>query len=163
VQNAPDWDTCKPVYRQKGTELNYLEPQLAEGSGDLKILGLSLVASPFGVSKSLDRDEEMERNCMRSVKEVCGYVLSGPDGDLAEIVDFVIADKDWTMPYILLNAEDDSSSYRSRTVMVHTSCVTRISWQDQKIHCDISRKLLAACPYFASGSGAGHVSQYTFG
>jgi hypothetical protein len=147
------------VYRQKGPALNYHEPQPEESSGDLKILGLSLIASPFGVSKSSNRDEEKERNRMRSVKEVCGYVLCGPDGDLAEIVDFVIADKDWTMPYILLHAEDDSSL--SRTAMVHSSCVTRISWQDQKIHCDISRKLLPACPYFASGSGAGNVSQCT--
>jgi hypothetical protein len=127
---------------------DYVRPQLSTAA-DLTILASPLVASPFDEHEILNRSEETN-NHLRSVKELCGYALWGPDGQLGKTADFVVADNGWTMPYMLIYVANDSAA--DRTIMIHTSCMKRISWERRRIDCTVSRKLLALCPYFPSDS-----------
>lgn len=129
VQDAPHWD--KPASPEKETQSNDDAPSLWGTAPELAALGIPL-----------------RRNHLQSIKEVCRYALWGPDGNLGRIADLVVTDKNWTIPYIIINVEDHSLP--GRTVMVHTTFVKRILWNERKVDCDISRKLLAACPYFAT-------------
>jgi hypothetical protein len=128
--------------------LNYYPPALWETVSDLAVLGLPVIASPFDEPAVSNANDDEQYNQFRSVKKVCGYALWGPDGKLGQIRGCIISDKGWTMPYILIRADNESPA--RKILMIHTSCLGRISPRERRIDCDIPQKLLAACPYFAT-------------
>jgi hypothetical protein len=107
---------------------------------ELKEIPVSLTSEQV---KSAHRRDISSGVHMRSVREIGEYTLWGPDAKLGEIKDFMVADQDWSVPYMVIDMHDGAEI---KKVTIPTSSITSINWFKKRVHTYISRKLLQTSP-----------------
>jgi hypothetical protein len=84
---------------------------------------------------------------LRSARLVTGYHVLATDGDLGHVIDLVVDDSDWTIPYLLT----DTTQWRfGRPRLVATTCVDRIEAASSRILLRVSRGGLDSHPNLAA-------------
>ncbi len=150
VRNSPGIDTDQPVSRQH--ELEYFRyygyPYYWGGSG---IWGLGTYPALLSTGRwSDDRlagDELPEVRAadrhLRSAREVRGYHVQGLDDSIGHIDDFIVDDETWEVRYLVI---DTSNWWFGKKVLVEPRWATRVSWEEGKIHFDLSRQAIKDSP-----------------
>jgi hypothetical protein len=82
---------------------------------------------------------------LRSTREVTGYRIEAPDGEIGHIDDLIAADDDWQIRYIVI---DTCNWIPGKKVLLAVEWLDRFSWQDAKAFVDLSRKLIKDSPEF---------------
>lgn len=75
------------------------------------------------------REDEGDQH-LRSAKEVAGYQAVGPGGALGSITDFIIDDRGWTIPDLVVRPESPVPAGR---VLLPTRWVSGVCWRDRRV------------------------------
>jgi hypothetical protein len=103
----------------------------------------------------LARDREPH---LRSARFVTGYHVVATDGDLGHVIDLVVDDSDWTIPYLLT----DTTHWRiGRPRLVATACVDRIDAASSRILLRVSRSEMDDHPNQAATANLPEIPIYS--
>ncbi len=145
VEKSPAVDSAQPVSRHYETQLHHhygWTPYWTGGSfGALGTIGAEAV-QPAEPREPLREPPDPH---LRSSKEVRGYGMHARDGEIGEVVDFVIHEKDWTIRYLVA---DTRKWLPGRKVLLAPSWVQAIRWSDREIVIDIERETLRTAPAY---------------
>jgi sporulation protein YlmC with PRC-barrel domain len=149
IEDSPSWNTDKPVSRQfeKDYYGYYGWPAYWDGP---------FMWGPF-YSPQPARDEKEQVNSggkpwdssLRSASAVRGYNIHAEDGEIGHIDDFVLDDRTWTIRYMIV---DTRNWWPGKKVLVSTRWITRVSWEEMKIHVDLIRDTVKRSPEFTKES-----------
>jgi uncharacterized protein YrrD len=143
VRNSPDVDTEKPVSRQN-------EFDLFDYYGWSPYWGAGRSGFTRHVARA-PRSEEARQTAiaqggdpnLRSMREVAGYAVSGTEGKVGHVEDFILSDEEWVVRYLVANAGNWLSGKR---VLVSPEWVREILWRDRTVLLELSREEIRNSP-----------------
>ena len=155
VENSPSIDTHKPISRQQEEDYYtyYGYPYYWSGSdlwGGVAYPGLIAPEIPQAntaereIDAIRERQSSTDRN-LRSSKDVTGYYVEASDGDIGHVEDFVVDDRSWAIRYV---AVDTRNWLPGKKVVISPEWLRSISWNDSKIHVDVSREAIKNAPEY---------------
>ncbi len=110
------------------------------------------------ISRSMGRDiaqeasllekqtaEKMVGSHLRSFREVKGYHIEAPDGDIGHLYELILSNNDWKVCYLVVNT---GSWFFDRTLLVPSTSLDTIRWADRKVHVSIIRDTIKNCPVY---------------
>ncbi len=131
VRNSPDVDTEKPVSRQQ-------EIALEEYFGKMAYwVHTTLDAAsptPTGRKYPLHTKEDPH---LRSAWDLLDYEVWATDGAIGRLEGLIVDEASWHLGYLDVSAGD---WLHGRSVLIPTSLVKRISWDDRRINLHHSRE-----------------------
>jgi len=145
VEKSPPVDSEQPVSRHYETQLHHYygwTPYWVVGSfGALGSMGAGAVP-PVEPPETARAPSDPH---LRSSSEVRGYGMHARDGEIGELVDFVIHEEDWTIRYLVA---DTRKWLPGRKVLLAPTWVQSIRWSDQEIAIDMERETLRTAPAY---------------
>jgi hypothetical protein len=126
VRNSPGVNADRPVSRQQQLAMirHYCWGDCLTMEPSVPPIGWSSPDVPFPTQ------EEEEDQHLRSAKEVAGYQAIGPGGALGCVTDFIIDDREWTIPDLVVKPE---APVPAGEVLLPTRWVSSVSWQDRQV------------------------------
>jgi len=82
---------------------------------------------------------------LRSSREVTGYSLSGVDGEVGEVRDFVIDAPGWHLRYLVIRT---GGWLRNRDILVACAWLEGIDWSAGRVATVLSRKAIESAPSY---------------
>lgn len=147
VEKSPSIDTEKPVSRQREEEYSryygypiYWGTPGLWGMASYPIALVSQVQSEPPPEPSKGSTDEVH---LRSAKEVRGYHIQGSDDAIGHVEDFVVDDETWTIRYLVI---DTKNWWFGKKVLISPEWAHRISWDERKVHVDLSRSAIEKSP-----------------
>lgn len=80
---------------------------------------------------------------LRSAGEVRGYHVQGLDDAIGHIDDFIVDDETWAVRYLVV---ETGSWWPGRRVLVEPRWARQVSWEEGRIHFDLSRQAIRDSP-----------------
>lgn len=154
VESSPSIDTDQPVSRQRERELSrhygyplyWGTPGLwGMGAYPVALAGQGWNQAPAEPSEEPDQDVHL-----RSAKEVRGYHIQGSDDSIGHVDDYILDDETWAIRYLVI---DTKNWWFGKKVLVAPEWAHRISWQDRKVHVDLSRRAIEQSPEWDPSAG----------
>ncbi len=144
IRNSPSVDVDKPVSRQHERDYfrYYGYPYYWGYSGLWGMGNYPGLLAPWNEPPA-DRKDVSGDVHLRSAKEVVGYDIQGSDGAIGSIVDFLVDDETWRIQYMVL---DTNRWWFGKKVLIAPEWASRISWEERKIHVDLSREAIKKSP-----------------
>lgn len=147
VEKSPSIDTEKPVSRRREEEYSrYYGYPFYWGSAGL----WAMAAYPIALASPAPSETPPETPHsspdevhLRSAKEVRGYHIQGSDDDIGHVDDFVVDDETWTIRYLIV---DTANWWFGKKVLISPEWTDRISWDQQKVHLNLSRSAIEESP-----------------
>ncbi len=150
VRNSPGIDTNQPVSRQHELDYHryfgyahYWGGSGIWGSGTYPTMlagGMWDEAEASSLGQDVDRPGDRH---LRSAAEVRGYHIQGTDGPIGHIIDFIVDDETWEVRYLVI---DTTNGWFGKKVLVEPRWAREVSWEDGKIHFDLTRKAINDSP-----------------
>lgn len=143
VENSPDIDASKPVYRQRRSKLPDDWP-LYWGGGRLLIAG-AFDGYPYIKAKEKRHPIEEHKGDphLRSTREVIGYRIQAIDGEMGHVDNFVVEDETWVIHYIVV---DTRNWLPGKKVLVPTQWIEEVRWPECKVRIDLLRESIRDFP-----------------
>jgi len=89
--------------------------------------------------------ESAVKSHLRSVREVEGYHIEAPDGDIGHLKDLVVDDSTWQIEYLVVNA---GNWLFQRKVLIPCSALENIRWADRRVHVSMRRTEIRNSPEY---------------
>jgi predicted glycosyl hydrolase (DUF1957 family) len=86
---------------------------------------------------------------LRSTHAVRGYNIQALDGDIGDVVDFVIEDETWAIRYLIV---DTGTWWPGKKVLVSPQWIERVSWNESKVFVNLDRKTIKQSPEYTEAS-----------
>ena len=80
---------------------------------------------------------------LRSERDLRRYQIQGTDGAIGHVDDFLVDDETWEVRYLVI---DTSHWWFGKKVLVAPHWASRISWDESKVHVDLSREKIRNSP-----------------
>jgi hypothetical protein len=143
VENSPDIDAEKPVYRQWKNELDSDWP-LYWGGGRLLIAG-AFDGYPSAKAKEKKRPIEEHKSDphLRSTREVIGYRIQAVDGEIGHVEGFVVDCETWSIRYIMV---DTRNWLPGKMVLVGTQWVEEVCCYMYRVRVGLLRQTIKNLP-----------------
>ncbi|EHQ31036.1 PRC-barrel domain-containing protein [Mucilaginibacter paludis] len=142
VENSPDIDIHKPVYRQHEIELydHYAwEGYWLSGFYPGGYLGVSIpfpsIEGKGTMPPSSDEKGSKDDLHLRSTKKVTGYHVHAKDGDIGHIHDFVVDDQTWQLLYLVI---DTHNWLGGKKVIIAVADILKVDWDNSKVYVDLT-------------------------
>ena len=132
IRHSPDVSTETPVTRQYEEELH------------------RYYALPYYWSYQELRDhrsEEAHNTHLQSMKELLGYHIQAPDGEIGHVSDFLLEDGAWRIRYLIVNTGNWLSG---KKILLAAAWAQKILWDVSKIIVDISKEKIRSAPDYTS-------------
>ncbi|MBS1717184.1 MAG: PRC-barrel domain-containing protein [Armatimonadetes bacterium] len=147
IEESPPLDSDKPVSRQ-------FEESYHRYYGWPTYWGAPTITGGYPYTMSTpppepEKDMPKWDPHLRSTNAVEGYAIEATDGELGNIVDFIVDDETWTIRYLVV---DTGSWWPGRKVLIPTRWVDRISWGDAKAYVSINRETIKDSPKYTDQS-----------
>jgi hypothetical protein len=155
IKDSPDVDTEKPVSRQMETGIydyfgwspywgtgfymggyGYIPPSVTES------------ASPGCWNRDDDHANDGDPH-LRSMAAVTGYHIHARDGDIGHVEDFLVADADWSIHYLVV---DTRNWWPGKRVLISPRSVREIDWPDRLVTLNVDRQRIKESPPYHSES-----------
>lgn len=135
VKNSPDIDTYKPVSRQKKLELLkcYKKWPVYWAYPYTTMPMPYIIPKESGAPSS---EKEKSTPYLRSSKEVIGYHIQAEDGEIGHVEDFIIDDRTWTVPHIVV---DVGNRLPGRKVLISQQSIKKVVWSESKVYVSLSK------------------------
>jgi uncharacterized protein YrrD len=147
VEASPSIDTDKPVERQYEIEYSryYGYPYYWSGPyrwGSARYPGeLDIDALPAEPPVPLESGDPH----LRSARDLMGYYIEAADGDIGHVADFLVDDQEWAIRYLIV---DTRNWWPGKKVLISPEWVTRMSWEESRVHVDLSREGVKSAPEY---------------
>jgi hypothetical protein len=82
---------------------------------------------------------------LRSARQVIGYSIQAQDGEIGRVEDFIIDDNVWMLRYLVI---DTGNWLPGRKVLLSTSWVEAITWDDSRVHLTLSQERIKNSPEY---------------
>lgn len=92
-----------------------------------------------------EAEEELERVRLRSAREIAGYHLQARDQRAGRVVDFLVDDRSWAIPAVVVDSMPLLPGHR---VLLPTPHVLSVDWAEQALHADVEAEDLRHAPAF---------------
>jgi hypothetical protein len=153
VEQAPSWDTDKPVSRQQeiAHAQHYDYPYYWTGParwglGWDPLTGVAPVRPPNPVEEEiLARERESADSNLHSANDVMGCYVQAADDDVGHVEDLLVDERTWAIRYLVV---DTRNWLPGRNVVIAPSWITSVSWEDSKVHVDLSRSEVEGAPEY---------------
>jgi uncharacterized protein YrrD len=153
IEQAPGWDTDKPVSRQHEIEHAryydypyYWAGPARWGVGWDPVTGVAPIPRPDAVEEEiLARERENADVHLHSAGDVAGHTVQATDGDVGHVQDFLVDDATWAIRYLVV---DTGNWLPGRKVVVAPSWITTVSWDDSRVQVGLSRKEVETAPEY---------------
>ena len=153
VSDSPSVDSDRPVDRQREIAFSqyYGYPYYWDGPyrwGELAYPVLPAAPQPSDVEREIEqiaRERENADPHLRSARDVMGYYIHATDGDIGHVEDFLLDDGSWAIRYIIV---DTRNWLPGRKVLVSPEWIRNVSWEESKVHVDLSKRHIEAAPEF---------------
>jgi hypothetical protein len=162
IKDSPDIDTERPVSRQMESSVyGYYgySPYWNSGYGYMGKVGylggFGYIGGMGGARLTLPESENeeeisiMQRNNddvhLRSVKAVTGYHIHASDGQIGHVEDFLIADGDWSLRYLVV---DTKNWWPGKRVLISPHAVKAIEWGDKLVNVGVNRQKVKDGPTY---------------
>ena len=86
---------------------------------------------------------------LRGVKDLQGFALGAPDGDIGRIDAFYFDDEGWIIRYLVV---DTSCWLPGRQVLVSPDAIERVSWAEASVRVALSREAIRSAPPWGPSS-----------
>jgi hypothetical protein len=147
IENSPPLESDKPISRQ------FEESYYGHYGAPLYYTGPYVWGSyPYVIS---DRDKwgsippvEQEKTWnpnLRSTKDVSGYNIRAIGGEIGQVSDFLIDDKNWEIRYFLI---DTGKWLPGKKVLISPQWIDEINWLDGKVVVQLSREAIKEAPEY---------------
>jgi hypothetical protein len=144
VENSPDIEADKPISRQAEIELHQFYNWAPYWIG----IGFSPpVTAPTeeDKKKAVAAAKERVDSVLRSTRKVTGYRIHATDGEIGHAEDFILADQDWVLRYLVV---DTKNWLPGRKVLISPNWIEKISWSDSEVYVDLLREQIESSPRF---------------
>ncbi len=146
VKDSPNIDTDRPVCRQhEQNDFSYYGYPACWGYAGV----WGMVADPDLLSEDTwnevpaPQSHQPDDMHLRSARHVRGYHIQGSDGPIGHVADFLVDDETWELRYLVV---DTKKWWFGKKVLVSPHWAKRISWQEEKIHLDLTRDAIQRIP-----------------
>ncbi len=147
IEESPGFETAKPVSRQH--EVDYAAyfgfPHYWRGPfrwGEA-IVPSALRGRTPARSSILDVDEGDSH--LRSTRAIHGYDVHGRDGDIGQVSDFIVDERDWALHYLVV---DSHRLWAHKYVLLSTDWAGAIRWEGKIVEVDVDRESVRQAPEF---------------
>jgi uncharacterized protein YrrD len=147
IKNSPDIDTDKPVSRQQEIKLYQHYPWTSYRVASIGMTGIMM--PPDEVIKG--QDEEQQNNHdpnLLSTERVKGYNIKAIDGEIGDIVDFVIDDRTWKIHFMIV---DTGNWFPGKKVIISPSWIKAIKWDTSSVIVNASIEDIKNSPEYEPG------------
>jgi hypothetical protein len=156
IENSPSIDTHKPVSRQY--EADYYSyfgwPPYWGGDGMWGIGGYPGLLPPSQAElESRRRYHHRDDKHLRSTQEVTGYHIETVDGEIGRVSGFLVDDRSWAIPELLVEA---GHWYSGKEIRIPTEKVETIIYDRSKVVVSLTKKDIERTAEYAlakAGSG----------
>ena len=156
VEQAPSWDTDKPVSRQHeiAHARHYDYPYYWTGParwglGWDPLTGVAPTMPPNPVEEEiLARERESADSNLHSASDVIGCHVQAADDDVGHVEDFLVDERTWAIRYLVV---DTRNWLPGRKVVLAPSWIRSVSWEESKVHVDLSRSEVEGAPEYDPG------------
>ena len=155
VKDSPPIDTEQPVSRQMETDLHsyygadpywgavYNPVGIMAMPGVVGVPPLAPPERPEGLVEEFPHGEGDPH--LRSVEAVTGYHIHAQDGEIGHVDDFVIDDAGWRIPLLIV---DTKNWWPGKKVLIPTSTVRDIVWDEKLVYLTLSRGQIKVGPIY---------------
>jgi hypothetical protein len=145
IKDSPEYDSDQPVSRQyEKSYTDYYGTPAYWGGINMWGANSYLERDREKWSDNSDFTESWESN-LRSTKDVTGHDFEATDGEIGHVDDFIINDDTWTIRYLVL---DTNTWLPGKKILISTQWIDRISWDDEKVHLNLSRETIKHVPEY---------------
>jgi hypothetical protein len=153
VEQAPSWDTDKPVSRQHeiAHARHYDHPYYWTGParwglGWDPLTGVAPIMPPSPVEEEiLARERESADENLHSASDVIGCYVQAADDDVGHVEDFLVDEQTWAIRYLVV---DTRNWLPGRKVVIAPAWIRSVSWEESKVHVDLSRSEVEGAPEY---------------
>jgi hypothetical protein len=156
IENSPSIESHKPISRQyeEAYHRYYGWPFYWQGGQLWGMSAFPVVPSP---PRRLPKEQSIAKNGKQepgdshlcSAKAVIGYHIQAADEVIGHVADFVIDDKNWAIQHVVVDTRHWLPGTR---VMISPSQINRISWDESKVHVDLTKEAILGSPVFDPAS-----------
>jgi hypothetical protein len=93
----------------------------------------------------LARERESADENLHSASDVIGTYVQASDDDVGHVEDFLVDDRTWAIRYLLV---DTRNWLPGRKVLIAPAWIRSVSWEESKVHVDLSRSEVEAAPEY---------------
>jgi uncharacterized protein YrrD len=141
VKESPEIDTAKPVSRKRELDMiKYYNWPVYWHPHPVTPLDLSKDNIKFSES-----EEDEEKSYLRSTREVTGYHIQATDDEIGHVDDFIVNDENWVIQYIVV---DTRNWLPGRKVLIATTWIDKVSWNELKVYVGLKRELIKTSPEY---------------
>jgi uncharacterized protein YrrD len=165
VKNSPDVDSAKTISREKEEALHHyyrwqpywiVDPMTTAGLGPYPgqpvVVGMPATE---GLLKPIDEKEQERQETLseiaeedngsglESAREVTGYTVRAPDGEIGQVDDVILDTETWQIGYLVV---DTGTWLSGRRVLVSPSWIESIRWAAAEVDIAVSRGDLKGSP-----------------
>jgi len=139
IKNSPDIDTDKPVSRQQEESMRgYYSWPNYYGFGMYGSWGLGKWGYPSisetAIQKEMEKMKAIEHanddTHLRSTREVTGYDIHATDGDMGNLIDFIIDDTTWKIDFLVV---DTGNWFSAKRVAITPDLIKEINWETSEV------------------------------
>ena len=152
IENSPLIESHKPVSRQYEEEYHryYGWPFYWQGGQLWGMSAFPVVPPPprrLPGEQSTTKGGKQEPGDphLRSVRAIIGYHIQAADEMVGHVTDFVMDDKNWVIQHVVVDTRHLLSGKR---VMISPNQINRISWDESKVHLDLTKEAILGSPIF---------------
>jgi sporulation protein YlmC with PRC-barrel domain len=147
VKNSPEIDTEKPVSRQQELKLYGHYPWTNYWGDDA--FGLGMPVSMFQVmqndKENADDNESDDDPHLRSTKNVTGYSVNATDGEIGNVEDFIIDDRNWKLDFVIV---DTGKWFPGKKVIISPKWIKKIEWETSTLIVKVSAENVKNSPVY---------------
>lgn len=164
LENSPDIDTHKPVSRQMEREhatyygygAYWMGPYLwGAGRHPLAMMPDPDMVPPNGgqgLEPRVEHPEPLTEQVsdedihLRSSDDVQGYAISGTDGDIGHVEDFLFDDESWAIRYLVVDTRNWWPGGKKTVISI--DWIENISWTESAVQVNLTREQIKASPEY---------------
>ena len=145
IENWPEAEAVKPVWRQMETELSRRFGPSYWGAAGYLIGGAMVPPPPRVLFESSRVQMEGPGANLRSSNEVIGYHIEARNGEIGHIEDFLFDHTAWTIQFIVA---DTRNWLPGKKVVIMPQSVEEITWAERRATVDLLRETFRDSPEF---------------
>ncbi len=152
IENSPSIDAAQSVERQHEIEVAryYGWPEYWSGPllwGPVPPPVMPRIGEEAGRATpgTTPAPEQRGESHLRSASEVQGYYIHAQDGDLGHVEDFVIADDDWVVRYLVV---DTRNWWPGKKVLLSPLWIKSVDWDTSTVYVELHRDTIKRAPEY---------------